>query len=461
MKRTLALVLVLVMALALFAGCTDSAEPTKPAGDDANKVTVTWYVGSKELKSEKVEKGSKVATWTPTDGDKEFVGWYAEASLTQEFDFDAPINADTDIFAAFKSNEYVEDTNNYYAIGTGAGDMGQSSWDHAKSEANLAFTKDTAITDKNVYKLTLKMYAGDGFQICFGGDWNGQMGIGYMVGAEYADGVNKYDSTEYTAADKKYAEVKDADGNVIFNGSDEYNKGFEVWNIFLAEGQDGIYEFTFTTYPANSQYNTLEWKLVEKIDALASTHEMHMVGTFNEWNAADENTEYHMTKSEDGKTWTGFLTVGADGAECKVVNQINEGWYSPDGNNIVLTEGTYCIKYTVEGDKVEVQKLDYYVVGTFVDAEGNAVNFSIKEGVTPKLENGTVTFEAKDVTALGDYSWMKDQGKPGVMAIKVVFGCELGIKDWYSDEANNGDNWYVNAGSVTVTLADGIVTVTQ
>ncbi len=457
MKRILsaiALMLVMVMMLTVMAGCAE-----KPV-DDANKVTVTWYNGSKELKTEKVDKGTTLKTWTPTaEEGKEFTGWFAEASLAEPFDFTKAIDKDTDIFAAFKSNVYVEDTNKYYAIGTGAGDMGQSGWDHAKSEAALAFTKDTSITDKNVYTITLKMYAGDGFQICYGGVWDGQQGIGYIPGAEYADGTNKYDNTEYTAADKKYAVVKDKDGNVIFEGSDEYNKEYYVWNIFLAEGQDGVYKFTYTTNPSSPSYNTLEWELVEKIEPMTETHKMHLVGTFNEWNPQDENADFHMTESDDGKTWSGFLTVGADGAELKVVNQVNEGWFSPDGNNIVLTEGTYCIKYTVEGDKVEYQKLDYYVVGTLLDADGNAVNFAVKEGVSPKLENGTVTFDAYDATGNNNYTWMTDQGKPGVMAIKVVFGCELGIKDWFSDDVNGGDNFYVNAGSVTVTLTDGVVTV--
>jgi len=43
------------------------------------------------------------------------------------------------------------------------------------------------------------------------------------------------------------------------------------------------------------------------------------------------------------------------------------------------------------------------------------------------------------------------------MSIKVVYGSELGIKDWYS--AEGGDNWYLSAGTYTVTLADGAVTI--
>ncbi len=55
---------------------------------------------------------------------------------------------------------------------------------------------------------------------------------------------------------------------------------------------------------------------------------------------------------------------------------------------------------------------------------------------------------------------MKDQNKPGVISIKVVFGCELGIQDWYS--AEGGDNWYLPLGSydVVLDLEAGAATVT-
>lgn len=475
--KILALVLVLAMALCVMAGCGEKPEASStPSQSESNKVTVTWYNGSTELKSEQVEKGTKLTSWTPTAEGKTFTGWYKEASLTQAFDFEAVINEDTDIFAAFKSDAYVEDTNEYYLIGSGSGDMKNSGWDHAKSQASLMMVKDTTITNKNVYKITITMYAGDRFQICFGGDWNGQQGIGYIPGCEYADGINPNDNTEYTAADKKYAEVKDADGNLVFIGGDEYNKESFVWNVILADGQDGKYEFTLTTYPDNMAYNTIEWKLVEKVEAQEETHNMQIIGTNNNW--LTDGTGIQMTKSEDGSSWLGFITVTSDMwmdwlpegamAGVKVYNLVSGTYHDNNGgDNIYLEEGTYAIKYTVEGNVVEVQKLEYYIVGTFKDADGNAVNFSIKVGTTPVMivENGvaTATFETYDVTGMKDFNWMVDQGKPGVMAVKVVFGCELGILDWYSDDANGGDNWYLELGTYTITLdiANKTVTVTK
>jgi hypothetical protein len=472
MKKILtaiALIMVLALSFVCIVACT-SDNPNEQNPDDANKVTVSWYQGSKLLKEEKIEKGSKVTSWTPEAEDKTFTGWYAEASLTQAFDFDKAIEADTDIFAAFKSDEFVEDTNSYYLIGTGSGDMLKANWDHVNAEANLTMTKED-VAGANVYSITLTMYAGDMFQICFGGNWDGQVGIGLIEGAEYCDGVNFYDNMTYTAADKKVAQVKNADGEVVFIGSDEYNKGYEVWNAKLAEGMDGKYKITYTTYPNAGAYNKIAFELIEKIEPMTVTHSMHFVGEFNSWNASDENADFHMKEADDKATWSGFVTVtaedlAADGTvEFKVVNQIGQSWYSPDGNNIVLNEaGVYAVKYTVDGNKVEIAKCDYYLVGTFVDGEGKAVNFAVKNGVTPSLTVAdgvaTGTLVATDVTAMGDYTWIADQGKPGVFAIKVVYGSELGVANWYGDEANGGDNWYVAAGTYTVSFDIEAKTVT-
>ncbi|MDE7295938.1 MAG: hypothetical protein K2N84_01605, partial [Clostridia bacterium] len=184
----------------------------------------------------------------------------------------------------------------------------------------------------------------------------------------------------------------------------------------------------------------------------------------------------YFNKNSDG-TFSYFLTVTSDmyptwgdGAhgEFKIKNEIGGADYGVDGGsaNIQLEAGTWCITYNPNGNKVAYAKCEYYVVGTFLDGT-NAVNFSVKDGVTPKMttaDNGatyTATFTAVDVTGNSNYSWMTEQGKDGVCAIKVVFGCELGIKDWYADNANKGDNFYLTAGEHTVTLTvdGGVVTV--
>lgn len=489
-KLLIAASMMAVMALSVgFTACNDNTDDSStsvqtPAED---KVTVTFYDGTTELKSEEIDKGSKVTEWTPEKEGYEFMGWYAEASLSQEFSFDTVINEDTDVFSAWRENVYVEDTAAWYFIGQGSGDMGASNWGHETE--GLFMTKDTTITDANVYTIEITMYAGDKFQITHSGSWDYQQGIGHMIGFEYAAGVNPHapNAGEVTAADRKYGEVKDAEGNVIFFGGDEYDKGAEVWNVWLADGQDGKYKFTYTTYPSNPAYNTIAWELIEKIAPQEETHKMYIAGTMNEWARKDVLDSHKMNKSDDGSTWTIIYEVteadyadwtvdeGPFGEACaalKVKNEINGSDYGENGGmgNIFLKAGTYAIKYSAKDNSVAYEALDWYVVGTFLDGEGNAVNYAVKAGVTPTMTvvdgvaSCTVTLE--DVSANSNYSWITAQnktdkdGNAAQAAIKVVFGSEIAIQNWYGD---GDDNYYLTAGTYTISIeiATGAITIVK
>ena len=476
------LAVIMIAAMAMFAAC----DPVDNSGNGGNEdgYTVTFYRGTETLKTVNVKEGEKVENWTPEIENFEFMGWYAEASLAIAFDFNAAITEDTDVFGAFRENVYVEDTNSYYAIGGGSGELKAAAWDHEKAAAALPFTKDATITNANVYTIELDMFAGDRFQICYGGGWTGQQGIGYVKGFEYCAGVNPNSGLAVTAEDRDYGEVKDADGKVVFIGGNEYDNGAENWNIILNEGCDGVYEFTLTTYPNAASYNTITWKLVKTLTPQTVTHDMKFIGTMNGW--SEENFEgLALNKAQNGETWSGVITITEDmyaewtagdatnplGVECaalKIFNTVDGNYYGVDGNNIFLTAGTYAFKYTVATNAVEYQELAYYIVGTFLGENNEVVNFAVKADVTPKftVENGvaTVTFTVADVATNEAYKWIKDQGKTDAngnaacFSMKVVFGSEIEIKDWYG---NGSDNFYLAAGTYTVTfdIATGTVTV--
>lgn len=444
---------------AIFAGCGD---------EDADKLTVTWYQGREVLKTEKVESGSKLTEWTPTRDGYEFKGWYAEQSLSTKFDFNKEIKENTEVYSSWLKAEYVPDTNTYYLIGTGAGTMKDSNWSHAPTAEDLKFVKNAEVTTANEFTVTISMYAGDRFQITPGSWSTGRAGIGNIEGAEYADfaeGENPYiPDSAGTAADQDYAVVKNSKGEVVFHGGNENGDAFTNWNIILTEGHDGKYKFTYHTYPGQEGNNYITWELVEALEPMKETHKMHIIGGMNNWDSEHPENLIAMKKG-DGSIWTGFFTTEAP-VEFKVFNSINGDWIGPGptSNYNAETAGTYCVTYDQDTNTAQFAKCEYYVVGTFLDGT-NQVNFAVKDGVTPKMTTAddgatyTATFTAADVT--NSYTWIKDQNKPGVCAIKVVLGCELGIKDWFADNDKDGDNFYLAAGehTVTFTVATGKVTV--
>ena len=454
----IALIMVLTLTVACFASC-DVINGLIGGGeqgggeqggetDDANKVTVCWYRGSKLLKEEKVEKGSKVESWTPEviEG-KDFTGWFAEASLTQAFDFETAIEADTDIFAKYTSNVFVEDTKSYYLIGTGSGDMKKSGWNHDNSQAHLVMNK-TENASANVYELEILMYAGDAFQICYGGSYDGQVGIGYVPGVEYADGTNRYDNNTYTAADKKFATVKDENGVVIFEGHDEFNKEYWTWNVFLAEGQDGVYKIIYTTYPDHPADNTITYELVEKREPLKATHEMYVTGGMSEWT---DKADYLMA-ADDTKENYSFLLNITEATEIKLHNAISDSWYgvaadaSAEGpwtlgtgdSNLALAAGVYKIAFNVANNTAEVTPVakSFWLAGV---VNGGA-HWDCSSGIEFEKVNDTTykayyTFTEADT----DHSWMDGAGILG--ACKAVYGYAGWAADvWYGDIENTANN---------------------
>ena len=448
MKKFLS-VIALIMALSLSLACLASCnlfgkpEETPPAADDSNKVTVCWYQGSKLLKEEKVEKGTKLTTWTPDPIEgKDFTGWYAEASLTQEFDFETVINEDTDIFAKYTSNVFVADDKSYYLIGTGSGDMKQSGWNHDNSMAHLVMTK-TENASANVYEITILMYAGDAFQICYGGTYDGQVGIGYVPGVEYADGTNRYDNNTYTAADKKFATVKNAAGEVVFEGHDEFNKEYWTWNVFLAEGQDGIYKIIYTTYPDHPADNTITYELVEKKEPLAETHDMYICGTVSNWDFSDD----FKMKADDTKENFSFLLNITAPAEIKLRNKIGDAWYGvaegatapwtlgTGDANLALEAGVYKIEYSVANNTAVVTPVEksFWLAGVVNGGQfwncGSGIEFEKVDDTTYKAY---YTFTEADT----DGSWMTGF----VGACKAVYGYAGWDADIWYGNPENGDN---------------------
>jgi hypothetical protein len=289
------------------------------------------------------------------------------------------------------------------------------------------------------------MYAGDAFQICYGGTYDGQVGIGYVPGVEYADGTNRYDGGTYTAADKKFATVKNSDGVVVFEGHDEFNKEYWTWNIFLAEGQDGVYKIIYTTYPDHPADNQITFELVEKRDPLAATHEMYICGTVSEWEFSED---YMMTPDDTKENFSFLLNIKED-AEIKLRNKIGDKWYGVAGetegpwtlgtgsDNLKLKAGVYKISYSVATDTATVEAVEksFWLAGVVNGADHWDCSSGIEfEKVNDTTYRAYYTFTEADT----NHSWMDGAGILG--ACKAVYGYAGWAADIWYGNAENGDN---------------------
>ena len=332
--------------------------------------------------------------------------------------------------------------------------------------------KNDNVPGANVFSTTITMYAGDRFQICHDGLWDGQVGIGHMAGAELNETGD-------------HATGKDVFGIVVFEApKNEYHADFKQWDITLAEGQDGIYQFTYTTYEDPTQ-NVLTWKLIEKLDpgsAPVADCDIYFIGTFNEWSTSyEEGSEYRLYDNEDG-TWEGTIIieenmygdwtlaeVGTLCAALKLYDAANEAWigYNGDGN-LCLTAGVYRIVYTVSTNSFICEILE---PGSIV--EGGSGSGSTTGPITWYIRGSMNNWGAE-----ADYKLIYDENGNASITLSLMPGDTFKIADatWsegnqfnashisgnanFKESIENQNIEVVNGGTYTITVtATGGLTI--
>ncbi|MDE6869014.1 MAG: hypothetical protein K2J83_07745 [Clostridia bacterium] len=166
-------------------------------------------------------------------------------------------------------SDFVADNSIYHCAGQSNGPEGslyEQGWNEKSAGATekVTFVKDETQTNKNVFTLEMKLYAGDQFKIVHDESWAGELTTYYFVNAE---------------EDSTYNYVAKTDGEVIFR---DYSSSSS--NITLTEGHDGIYKFTLETNPsatdAKEMYK-ISYELVEAIPRLQIPYDMKVLGDFN------------------------------------------------------------------------------------------------------------------------------------------------------------------------------------
>ena len=322
MKRLIALSLTVLLLTAILAGCSFLPSFTETPGASANPQPTEGTQGTQPTEGDQPTAGTQpTAPAEPTDP-------------TDPTDPTEPVDPN-----------FVEDNTVYYLVGFGLGTMAQNNWNI--NDDSLTMQRQD-VSGRNLYVIEISLYAGDQFQICHDYDWAGQQGIGLIVGAQQVS--------------NDLVEVKDANGTLIFYEYMEHNNPISMWNVTLAEGQDGVYRFTLETFPGDPSKNVITYELIERLEPQQQTPstdaKMHVLGSFNNWNTADTTEEYYMTLSADGTCYQVYLTATA-GTTFKAHNQTTNTWH-PDGmgNDLYIPEdGTYLITYTIATGALTFEKV--------------------------------------------------------------------------------------------------------
>lgn len=362
---------------------------------------------------------------------------------------------------------YVEDTRIWYAVGKDSkGTLKDQGWNENNSK--YAFTKDTSVTNENVFTLSLDIYAGNvgtglAFKFLYKENadetsvpWARQVGIQSLEGVEGsgADAVFKMNGqTVFTTADD--------------NG--EFN------NIALAKGQEGRYKFTLKT-KSNTDNNPVI--TVTKESTITVNYDMYVIGDINNFGASgkveltenpgaegaattwtakldvkkadlyrdaegaiaeDENSKANGTHAaicllneRDGKT---FVPAAGDGVIIKEVKSFG----NKDYTCLLVPEGKYNIVFTEAKTDTEVggtvtvteSAFEMYIIGTLTNnwdvATACTPDYALQEQkdgswtktITVTKDETIKTYNKKGLTDKDQYSAGKDVTlTPGTWAIK-------------------------------------------
>lgn len=343
-------------------------------GKNGNEFTVTFYdaTGTTKpnemtvLKTVKVQKDGTVESFDPDEKTGyEFMGWYGTPTKSQPFDFTAEITQDTAIFGGF--SKYVEDTREYYIVGSGTSELlFTSNW----GKNIIADHKLTKAADKNEYTITCDLKQGDEFQFALNADWANKRGYGYM------------------------ASLKLDDGTVAFSGQgsvfDDSAKGSNI----KCE-HSGNYTLTLKTYPNDDYYNTSGNGYSE------DRKEIYNVGTYDKIefkrngdviNNTVTITDYYINGASItkwGDMYNEHTQMTRNGSEYTM------SVYLKAGDEFIFT--TRVTK--IEDDETSYAKGSKFIKSNLLDAEGQ----KLLDGYT--LEHGGANMKAK---ATGTYTFKYD-----------------------------------------------------
>lgn len=399
-------ILVLCVALGLFAF---AACGPKESGD---KVTVTFYDATgtnkpsemKVLKTEKVTKGEKVASYTPTkDGGYVFIDWFATPSKSHSFDFDTAIEENTSIYGGF--SKYVADTREFYILGSGTSSVLLDGWNVANTDAAWdavkaahKFTKSSA-TDKNEYTLTLDLMEDDQFVIASNRLYHAKRGYGYLDSLKLADGTEVFSGQGSVYDDSsKGSNIKvEKSGNYTLKittnpGDDYYNTSAPTYT----EAEKEVYNL--------NPYDKISWVRNGDPENVITTSTAFYIKGAQITNWKDMfNDATKMTKSGDEHSLTVYLKEGDQFMFTSKVTDLGTGaestgsvylksnlldtagqalvdGYSEDGGNMTAkATGTYTFKYNEKTEKFTVafdasvtpDACDYYINGNVLDKDYN------------------------------------------------------------------------------------------
>lgn len=419
---------IIMGACLLFSSCSLLASCSK---NSPKTFDVTFYNGETVLKVEKVEEGKMASDWTPVVEGYTFQDWYGTPTFTHEFDFSTPITANTSVFGMFISNEVVEDTRDFYVVGSGTSPLlVESNWGKVVNDS----MKLTKASDKNEYTITMDLYAGDQFQFAINSSWHNQRGVGYLKEFELnGEEVFKNPGSAYGNSSKRSnIEVKKS-GNYTFTLTTHPNLDYyDTENANYTEA--GKENFNL------SDYDTITWvRNGDAAEAVETITTYYIKGSgvtswtdvYNAHTKMVDNEGTHtlkvFLKEKEEFLFTSTTTVGdkvTTGTEYLRYSNLDETSKelfenTASYNMVAKATGYYTFSYVKETGVLSANfeegmltPTDFYIDGTF-GSEESWSGYCFKDAYKLVKEDGKDVYKISDVTMKKDSEFIIQAFKEG------------------------------------------------
>lgn len=397
MKKRLLLALAAIALVPLsITACSNEADPEPTPEPEKETFTVKFVDGEEVLHTVEVEEGKTVSEWDPSTKvtDKEFYGWYAEPTLTHEFNFTTAITEDTTIFGSFAV--FSEDTREWVVAGSGVSKVLETSSRGTVVHDEHKMSKQK-VDGQNVFTFTMDLFAGDQFQFMVpvydeetgAIAWGAQRGGGYLQepGENFSTGgglggntqktnittnvAGNYTFTLYTfPANDLYFDDETDNPNQNYNNQDyitwkrngdttqvveERQTSFYIKGKDISDWKDMLNDYTIMKANEDRSVHTLSIYLKEGDEIMFASRVKNME-----------------TQEE---------TAGNDYIKGSNVDEASKVYVSGESNMTTLVSGLYTFTYKVEekvlsisvDEEYQIPKYDYYVNGNF-DNDPNWAN---------------------------------------------------------------------------------------
>ncbi len=300
-------------------------------------------------------------------------------------------------------SEYAVDTRIWYAVGKDTkGTLKDQGWN--KEDSTFAFTRDTTVTDENVFTLSLDIYAGNvasGYSFKFlykenaeetNIPWTRQVGMHAFAGMDGYEGED-------------LDQIIKIDGETAFTTAQD--NGDNGNNIACAKGQDGTYKFTLKTKNATDTPKIS----VERTAKIEVPYDMYIRGDMNTFRLSDmiAMTETIGTGSAH-TTWSVDLSVTA-----------KDLWRTADGTEITEMENDL----PVGGTHAAIQLYNDIDKKTYLTADEDETYTKAEVSI------GSKSYGKSLLLPEGDYTITFDTTTKGVTIVKYAH------KMYFSGEFNN------------------------